>query len=58
MFFFEKKNQKTSIRWSPASPTRHALQRMNVVCFLFSKKKRLPHPGSITLSITWITPLD
>ena len=38
MFFFEKKNQKTFIRLSPANPPMQR-QLAKVFCFFFSKKK-------------------
>jgi hypothetical protein len=45
-FFFEKKKQKTFIRWSPGSggattPSRAAPGK--VFCFFFSKKKRFAY---------------
>ncbi len=40
MFFFEKKNQKTSIRLAPPSGERSA-QRLKVFCFFSSEKKLL-----------------
>jgi hypothetical protein len=42
MFFFEKKNQKTSPPWSPVVRSGLAPKRLKVFCFFFSKKKILP----------------
>jgi hypothetical protein len=41
-FFFEKKNQKTSMTLVPGGATRMA-QTQKSFCALFSKKRRLPY---------------
>jgi hypothetical protein len=38
-FFFEKKNQKTSIRLGSLYPDRPQPKQTKVFCFFFSKKK-------------------
>jgi hypothetical protein len=40
-FFFEKKNQKTSISLGSLYPERPQPKESRVFCFFFSKKKRL-----------------
>jgi hypothetical protein len=48
MFFFEKKNQKTSASLRRAYPERPQPKQSKVFCFFFSKKKTfLASPATI-----------